>query len=208
MAEKVVKNLIAILEKTLPVEEVVIVKGNHELQEENYSLYLRKALHRNSVYASRSIVKDIGNPVGHYNVLFTHGSGSSQYYPVPYSVIRDLWKILSDYKYRDIIVERCCIGHCHWLNLGLEVEGFIVDEIGGFQKWEYTIHQRPCGMILYFFSRGECFPIAIRPDPEVESKEKSYPALEYKNLAYCAKMLMEHLETEELKDSSLGGQDL
>jgi len=203
VSEKILKELIDEINKILPVSSVFLCKGTHESLTENYLLYLKKALLSlgiNTHYISHAKVLNIAEPLGKYNVLFTHGYGKSSYYPISYAMIRDLWKSISQYKARDIRIERVCLGHTHWLTTSLVLEGLLVDVSGGFQRWEYTISQRPCGMILYLYCNNEVSAIPIRPDKDVESKEKADSALEYKNLRFYGQKLLSHFKEIEMKN--------
>jgi len=200
LAEKILKELIDDLNSIIPISSVYLCKGTHESLSENYLLYLKKALLSLGIdthYLSHAKILNIAEPIGNYNVLFTHGKGKSDYYPISYAMIRDLWKTISGYKSRDIPIERVCVGHSHWLTTNLILEGIVLDETGGFQRWEYTISQRPCGMILYFYCNNEVSAIPIRPDFEIEDLEKHESALEYKNLKFYGKKLLEHFEEIE-----------
>jgi len=198
LAEIVIKKTIERL--NIPVDEIYLIKGTHEPISENYLLYLKKSLKSlgyNTYYLSHSKVLDIGSPIGHYNVLFTHGKGKSAYYPVSYELIRDLWKTVAQYRQSKIIVERVCTSHSHWLTTNLMLEGLTIDVTGGYQRWEYSISQRPCGMIMYLFYDSEVSSIPIRPDAIVEGEEKNDASLEYKNMKYYSKMLLDHMKEVE-----------
>jgi len=195
LAEEVLKRTFRKIEELVPIEVILLTKGQHEPQEENYALYLRKIFGDRCKYGSKSIIYNIASPLGFYNVLFTHGTSRSEYYPVSYALIRDIWKTLSEND--KVPVERIVCSHSHWLTPDIQIEGFKVSVTGGYQRWEYSIHQRPAGMILLYYANGEAYPIAIPPDRDIEHKEKSHPALEYRNLKYYAEMLMGHLREEE-----------
>lgn len=176
------------------------ISGNS--QENNYMLYLRKAMGDSAKYCSKSLVLDVGNPMGHCNILFTHGFGRSGYYPVSYDVIREVWKIISEYRANNIILERVSIGHSHWLTPEMDYDGFKISVNGGFQKWEYSVSQRPAGCILFAYCDGECTVIPVRPNEDVEFKEKKSPSLEYKNMRYYADILEEHLNAYEIHNAN------
>jgi len=162
-------------------------------------LYLRKCLGNIAKYCSKYLILDIGDPIGHYNVLFSHGGGSSAYYPISFLFIRDMWKTLPQLALRDTPVERVVTSHSHWLTPELELEGFKVSVTGGFQKWEYTIQQRPSGMLLLLYWNGECSIIPIKPDPTVVRYEREEQALEYKNMGYYSQILKEHFKSYEVQ---------
>ena len=197
LAERVIKKTIETIEDEVHVDSIYLLKGHHEDTESNYMLYLKKALGNRAKYCSRHVVLDIGEPIGNYNVLFTHGYGKSQYYPVSYSLLRDLWKAVSEYRKRDIIIERVVVSHSHWLNPDLKLENISISVTGGFQRWQYTIEQRPSGLLVLLYSGGSCSVIPVTPSADVQFREVNEPNLEYKNMGYYAKMLREHFELYE-----------
>jgi len=199
VAEMVVKDTIKEIEKIVPVKKVYLLKGTHEALAENYILYLKKIL-TNAKYLGHYGVLNIAEPIGKYNVLFTHGTGKSDYYPVSYDLMRDLWKALSDYKIGKTPIERYSVAHSHWLAVNMPLMGAVIDNTGGFQKWEYSISQRPSGMILYLFTDNQCIAMPIKPDLKVEQKERNDPMLEYKNIGYYAETLKKHFKEIEMKD--------
>ncbi|RLF21748.1 MAG: hypothetical protein DRN15_10635 [Thermoprotei archaeon] len=200
LAEIMLKDLFESISRIVSLDSIFLIKGTHESQAENYLLYLKRTLKGNgyhAVYSGKSLVLNIADPIGKYNVLFTHGRGRSDYYPVSLSMIRDLWKALNQHKLLKIPIERCCMGHTHWLTVNLELEGLTLDVTGGFQRWKHTESQRPCGMILYLCTESDCVPIPIRPDRKIETWEKRDGALEYKNIQFYGSMLLKHLEEIE-----------
>ncbi len=200
LAEIMLKDLFEDIGRIVDIDSVYLIKGTHESQAENYLLYLKRTLKGNgyhAVYSGKSLVLNIADPVGTYNVLFTHGRGRSDYYPVSLAMIRDLWKALNQHKLMKIPIERCCMGHTHWLTVNLELEGLTLDVTGAFQRWKHSESQRPCGMILYLCTESDCVPIPIRPDRKVETWEKRDGALEYKNIQFYGSMLLKHLEEIE-----------
>ena len=156
----------------------------------------------NTIYSSKAVVLDVGDPIGHCNILFTHGHGRSGYYPVSYDVIREVWKVISEYRANNVILERVSVGHSHWLTPEMDYDGFKISINGGFQKWEYSISQRPGGCILFMYCDGECTAIPVRPDESIEFNEKKDSALEYKNMAYYANILKEHLQEYETHNAN------
>jgi len=198
LAERVLKKTLeSIKEEGIDVSSIYLIKGTHESQESNFMLYLKKCLGSKAKYSSKHLLLDIAEPIGHYNVMFTHGYGGSSYYPVSYQLIRDLWKTISEYSREGLIVERIVTAHCHWLTPELELEGIKISETGGFQKWHGSIHQRPTGILLLLCSRHEGSVIPIRPGYEVVKAELSDPALEYKNMRYYAEILRQHFNLYE-----------
>ena len=193
VAETVIRKTISKIENHIKINRMYLIKGTHESLESNYMLYLRKIFHPLSVYSSKSLILNIAEPIGKYNILFTHGRGRSSYYPISYEQVRNIWKAV---RQLDVPVEKVCVGHSHWLTPELDLEGVSVCVTGGFQKWEYTVPQRPCGMLLILYSEGEASVVPVRPDPEIEAREKNEPALEYKNMRYYAELLAEHMRNE------------
>ena len=104
LAERVIKRTIEQIEKIVPIHRIYMLKGHHEDTESNYMLYLKKSIGEKARYCSRHSIIDIGSPIGHYNVLFTHGYGRSDYYPIAPSFIRDILKTISDYRSRGCLL--------------------------------------------------------------------------------------------------------
>ena len=193
VAETVIKQTLEKIEKHVKVSRIYLIKGTHESMESNYMLYLRKIFDPLAVYSSKFLILNIAEPIGKYNVLFTHGQGRSSYYPVSYQQVRNIWKAVRQI---NVPVEKVCVGHSHWLTPELDLEGVSVCCTGGFQKWEYTVPQRPCGMLLILYCDGEATVVPVRPDPQIEAREKNEHALEYKNMRYYAELLSEHMKNE------------
>lgn len=199
LAEIILKELLERLERKLPVYRVYLLRGTHEsLGAENYMLYLRKALGDRAVYHSKHLLLNIAEPIGEYNVMFLHGSGKSQYYPFSYQLVRELWKTVAQYSSQGVTVEHIVTGHSHWLTPYLELEGLKLSQTGGFQLWEYSVHQRPSGMLLLLYTMGEMSVIPVRPNPDVEREEKASLSLEYRNMRFYAEKLLKHLESEPI----------
>ena len=196
LAEMILKDTFNEIEEVLPIKNIYFLKGTHEAQGENYPMYLKRAFPK-SMYAGHHLILNIGEDLGQYNILITHGYGSSEYYPISYGLVRDMWKAISQYKKEGVPIERVCIGHYHWLNVEQNFESFILDCTGGFQRWEFTVSQRPSGALLYFFFDGEVSAIPIRPNQDVADKEINDPGLEYKNMQYYSKKLLKHLREIE-----------
>lgn len=191
------------ISKITPVNKVVIVKGTHDSIAENYMLYLKRIMSNGKykvLYGGKGCVFNIADPIGKYNVFFCHGKGYNEYSPVSPIMVRDLWKLFNEYKLANVPIERGCLGHTHWLSTNIELEGLTIDVTGGFQRWSRSQSQRPCGMLLYLYTDHECSVIPIRPNLEIETKEKNDPALEYKNQRFYGSMLLEHLEKLEKVD--------
>jgi len=196
VAEIVLKDMLKKIEEDIKVQNLYILKGTHEEHGENYAMYIKRSI-ANSKYGGRQMIYNLAQDLGKYNMMLTHGYGSSDYYPISYTLIRDLWKFISQYKVESVPIERVCIGHYHWLNTGQNFESFTLDCTGGFQRWEKTVSQRPCGMLLYIYFRDEVSVVPIRPNPEIVDKEMNDPALEYKNMRYYSMQLLKHLEEVE-----------
>ena len=194
LAERILKKTIEQLEKYVKVNKVYLIKGTHEAREFNFMLSLKKCMDHLAKYCSKYLILNIGEPLGNYNVLFTHGFGRSTYFPVSGQFVTDMWKSLGQLK---VPIERVITAHSHWLTPDVQLEGFKVSVSGGFQKWEYTIQQRPAGMLLLLYNEGECSVIPIKPDKQVEEAERNEPALEYKNLCYYGQILKEHFQLYE-----------
>jgi len=201
LAERVVKKTIDKLNSIVNVDHNYLIKGTHEDKSENYIIELRKTLNK-STYSSRSATINVAEPIGNYNILFTHGFGSNGYFPVSLNLIREIWKVISEHRNNNVLIERISVGHSHWLTSELDMDGFKISVNGGFQKWEYSVSQRPAGCILFMYCNGECSVIPVRPNEEVEFSEKKYNALEYKNMKYYAETLMDHLDNYETEHSN------
>jgi len=197
LAEIIIKETLEMLTNLFTISSVYLVKGTHESLAENYILYLKRVLGKNIKYLGHSGIVNIANPIGKYNIFFTHGFGSNSFYPISNELLKDIWKANSQHKLAGVPIERFCLAHSHWLTTNLELEGMLVDVTGGFQKWERSISQRPSGLILYLYYDGEVTAIPIRPDKKVETKELSEAGLEYKNLKYYGEKLLKHLKEIE-----------
>lgn len=193
VAEMVIKKTLEMIRKYLEIHRIYLVKGTHEQRENNYMLYLRKIFDPLAVYASKSLILNVAEPIGNYNVLFTHGRGRSSYYPVSYEQVRNIWKAL---RQLDVPIERVILGHTHWLTQEIDFEGILVSVTGGFQKWQLTVPQRPSGMLVILYCDGESVIIPVRPDPEIAKAELKDPSLEYKCMRYYAELLSEHMRGE------------
>jgi len=198
LAERVIKRTIEQIEKIVPVHRIYMLKGHHEDTESNYMLYLKKSIGEKARYCSRHSIIDIGSPIGHYNVLFTHGYGRSDYYPIAPSFIRDILKTISDYRSRGVVIERVVAAHSHWLNPEIIFESTKFSVTGGFQKWQYSIQQRPSGILVLLYTADECSVVPIHPIEKIEMYERNEPNLEYKNMAYYAQILREHFKHYEM----------
>jgi len=199
LAEIILREVIEDVENVLPVRDMIVLKGTHEEQGENYAMYIKRSIDR-AKYGGHYVVYNVGQDIGNCNVLITHGYGSSDYYPLSYTFIRDLWESITKYARKGVPIERVCVSHYHWLFPNLPLKSIIADCTGGFQRWEKTISQRDAGMILYFFYDGEVSVIPVRPDPDVQHKEINDSALEYKNMNYYGQKLLKHLEQVEHVD--------
>ena len=164
----------------------------------NETLFLKRCIPcDNTKYLSNGGVVNIAGKLGEYNILFTHGFGYSAANPVPTRLLSDVATMISEYKNKGIQIDRACSGHTHWLSSGLMIGNLYWDCCGGYQKWELSLSQRPCGMIIYIYNNGECISIPVRPNADVEEREKFTSGLEYKNMRYYSKWLLKHLEEIE-----------
>jgi|WetSurMetagenome_2_1015567.scaffolds.fasta_scaffold02220_12 hypothetical protein len=198
LTEMILKDTFKRFEEITEVSNVVLVRGTHDTLSNNLVIYLKRMLPQDkTTYLSHGAAYNIGTDKEPYHVLFMHGYGGGGSSPVPYKLFNDVATIMDTYRRQGVNVERVCSAHCHWLSSGFIVNNIYWDTTGGYQKWEYTINQRPCGFILYLYSAGEAVSIPIRPDLDVEAKEKSIANLEYKNFAYYGNYLLKHLEEIE-----------
>jgi hypothetical protein len=178
-----------------------MVRGTHDALSENYLLYLKEMLSDyKTYYNSRMLLLNIGKPIGNYNVIFTHGRGSSEFSPVPPVVVKDILKVLQQYKMMNVPVERICTAHTHNLVTNYRLEGLTFDITGGFQRWDKSLAQRCCGFLVYLYSNGTAFPIEIRPDIRVESSEKTSPTLEFENIKFYGEKLIQMLKQERREE--------
>jgi len=197
LAEIILKDTIRRFSEIHNIDDMLFLKGTHDTAAYNFVLYLKRMFANNTKYMSQGGLFDIGDPLGHYNVLFSHGYGWSDTAPISGPMLRDMLKALCTYRENGIIVDRVCTSHSHWISSNLEYGKLFWDVTGGFQKWELTIAQRPCGIIIYLFNNNEVVSIPIRPDRAIEDEEKSDPGLEYKNLVYYGDYLLKHLKEIE-----------
>lgn len=188
LATQITREMIASLNEIKPIDKTFVLKGNHENLGENYMIYLTNYL-PNTWYTGHYKVLNIAHPIGNYNVLFTHGFGRSEYYPVGYGVVRDCWKAFNQYRTKGVQIEEICVGHTHWLQPRLYLEGLTFNVTGGFQRWEKTISQRPSGFLLLLHTEGETSVTGIRADPVIEADEQSAGDLEFTNLEFYSKKL-------------------
>jgi hypothetical protein len=195
LAEIVLKDTIAKLD--INVTNTYLVKGTHEGVGFNELLFLKRSMPGKTKYLSNGNIVNIAGCLGEYYVLFTHGYGYNVANPVSTGLINDVMKALNNFKTKGLYVDRICSSHSHWLSSGLVIDEIYWDVTGGFQKWEYTISQRPAGIIIYIYNNGECVSIPVRPNTEIEYNEKSDCGLEYKNITYYGKCLNRHLENIE-----------
>ena len=187
LAAEVLTEVLEKVEEICGVDMVHILHGTHEMMGENYAVYLFQALSRAALYHGKSAVVNIAEPIGDYNVFFTHGKGSSDYSPVSPSMTRELWHRFAQAEVR---LERASIAHTHNLTSSLYKEGVLVDVNGGFQKYEPKLTKRQCGLLLYAYTLGEVSVTEVRPDSAVERGERGDEALEWKNYQYYADRLL------------------
>lgn len=195
--EMIIKDTLDKLNELFTTEEICLIRGTHDTLSSNLVLYLKRVLPNKTKYLSHGGLYNIAGKLGEYNVLFMHGTGTSYSCPVTYKSFSDVFANVDMYRNQRINVDRVCTAHTHWLSTGFIVNNMYWDTTGGFQKWEYTINQRPCGLIVYLYSAGEVVAIPVRPDPMVEMKEKCNPRLEYNNFIYYGSMLLKHVKEIE-----------
>lgn len=196
LAEIILKETLERLD--IKLDLAALVKGTHDGYDFNETLMLKRCIDAKvTKYLSNGGVINIAGKLGEYNVLFTHGFGYNAANPVPTRLLSDVANIISSYKSKGIQIDRACSGHTHWLSSGLLVGNLYWDCCGGFQKWELSLSQRPCGALIYLYNNGECVSIPVRPNEDVEEQEKFGTGLEYNNMKYYSKYLIKHLETIE-----------
>lgn len=196
LAHAVLSKTIDELSSIVPVDRMYLIRGTHETNENNYIMYLKKYL-PNTYYLGHSKAVNIAHPLGEYNVIFTHGMGSNTYFALSLAMLRDGVNAVSDFALKGIEIKRVSCGHTHQLQPGIVGSGVTFDVTGGFQRWEKTISQRDCGMLLYMCTKDTFNIVPIRPDKNIEFKEKSYGDLEFKNMQYYATMLRDSLLKEK-----------
>lgn len=147
-----------------------------------------KELNMKVKYKGAQMLVDIGD--GKKAFCF-HGRGHSDYYPITYSIIRDVMKELTRKK-ADIIVT----GHTHWFS-SIRFDwggdnGIKWYVIGGYQSYtaenrqmRYGISERPVG--TWMFLNGKEIEIVpnIQPEPEW---------IEFANYGYLDKILHRYLD--------------
>jgi hypothetical protein len=202
LAEMIIKDTLEKLSTIRDIDKIIFIRGTHESLANNFVLYLKRLMKNKTLYLSHGGIFNIADPIGNYYVLFSHGYGWSDAFPVSSPMMKDVLKVMNTYRERGTPIERICSSHSHWLSSGFIVEDVYWDTTGGFQKWEYTLSQRPAGAIVYLYNNGECVSIPVRPDPDIEANEKSDVGLEYKNLIYYGNYLLKHLrELEKIEES-------
>jgi len=187
LAGEVLVDMLEKIEAICKVDLIHILRGTHEGYAENYAIYLHQFLKRKALYHGKSAIINIAEPLGNYNVFFTHGKGSSDYSPVSPSMTRELWHRFTQ---AEVPLERASIAHTHNLTSSLYKEGVLIDVNGGFQKYEPKLTKRQSGMLLYAFTMGEVSVTEVRPDPSIERDERGDEALEWKNYQYYADKLL------------------
>jgi len=197
LAEIIIRDMLKELEKYKKIDDIVFVRGTHEKFGNNFILYLKRIMSGNTIYLSHGGVYDLGLKPYKHHTLFMHGYGFNNSSPVSSRMINDVMKIVNNYKNMGMNVNRVCSAHSHWLSSGLIINDIYWDTTGGFQKWAYTINQRPCGMIVYLCAGDECLSIPVRPNSDVELEEKFDPGLKYRNLVYYGNYLLKHLKEVE-----------
>jgi len=126
LAAHLTRELVNKVGRTIPVNKIFVIKGNHENRAENYPIYLTHYL-PNVWYAGHNKVLNIAYPIGNYNVLFTHGFGGNSYYPVSLSLVRDCWKAMAQYRLKNIQIEEIACGHSipGYRNVLIKTDGVI-----------------------------------------------------------------------------------
>ena len=195
--EMIIKDTMRKLSELVNTNEIVLVRGTHDNMANNLVMYLKRLLPGRVVYLSQGGIYNLGDDGVPYNILFMHGYGWSNSNPITSKMFIDVNAIMEMNRARGVFIERVCTSHTHWLSSGLIMGSLYWDTTGGFQKWDGTINQRPCGFILYLYSDGEAVSIPIRPDLNVEMKEKADPGLNYRNYSYYGNILLKHLKDVE-----------
>jgi len=194
LADAMVGEFVEMIENVLPIRRIYLLRGTHEVSlGENFAIYLSNYLSK-AVYAGGYLLKNVAAPRGKCNIFLSHGFGRSTYYPVSMEFVRSVWKTVSEYAAKGIPVERVCCGHCHWLQIGLNIEGIVIDEVGGFQRWlkkgAVGAYKRPSGFIVYLWSKQTgLIAVPIEPQPEVFMKERDDKTLEFSNMKFYGSKL-------------------
>jgi len=194
-AEIILKDFLEEVNKILEIDTCYFVKGTHEDIATNLMLLLKRMFKDKAKYLSRGGLI----PIGIKNKLYmfvTHGFGSSDYYPIPLSCLRDVTRSVSQFRARGYNVIRVVTSHSHWLTpeMYYDVKWSVT---GGFQKWEKKFSQRPSGIIVVICNDEDSIAVPIRPDPKIEYREKNDPLLEYRNFILYGKILLEHAKKIE-----------
>jgi len=191
LATTVIRDVIDKLEGYHAVDVVDIIRGTHDPEANNYAIFLQHNLGLDLArYHGREGIINIAEPIGKYNILFTHGKGGSDYSPVSPSMTRELWLRFNQL---DVRVERACVAHTHNLTVGLNKEGVVMDVCGGFQLYAPKLTKRRCGILLYLYTMDEMSITPVVPDPAVERNERASP-LEWVNYQYYGERLLKLVE--------------
>ena len=164
------------LQTVADVEQIAVVKGNHDRTGTGACLAMDLALKLNlfgipaKFVGSETLVNLAPEGAAPYWCLFEHGYGHSAYYPLSYTLLRNTEKKLLMYTGMGKIIPRACFGHSHWLFLGYALNPFNhLDCLGGMQRNDRPgigRGVRASGAILYAHDGERLEVIPIEPERE------------------------------------------
>ncbi len=189
----------------IPVN-VFIVVGTHEglmrAIPHNFAIGIARRLAaygHNVRYASKYFILNLasGFDLDKYNVLFYHGYGGADYSSASPSLVREMTTVHSQLAtQKQIIIQRFCIGHSHWLEIGRCVMGIRFDCLGGFMRWDKKISNRESGMLYYLYDEKGEFEVRGVSGQKYQIEESDQQGLHILNMRYVAEQLQEAYDFE------------
>ncbi len=150
-------------------------------------------------YASKYYILDLAKGIheNDYYVLFYHGYGHADYSSASPSLVREMTTVHSQLSaQKGIIIQRFCIGHSHWLEVGRSVLGIRFDCLGGFQRWEKKISNREAGVIYYLYKDDGDFDARGISGLKMQIEESDQQGLHSLNMIHVAEILQEAYKFE------------
>jgi hypothetical protein len=191
LAYQIVQETVQMLELSGIKSNIIhINRGTHDPVANNYAIFLTDMWPKEkALYHGRESVINVAGDLGYYNVMFTHGMGSSDYSPISPKMTREMWMSVQQ---KDVPIERVCVAHTHSLASDVPKTSVIFDVTGGFQLYEPRLARRRSGILLYLYTCQQFSVSKIKPDPKVYKAELADGLLEWKNMRYYANKLLKH----------------
>lgn len=186
--------------------QIFIVVGTHEglmrAIPHNFAIGIARRLsaYNYSVrYASKYFILNLasGFDLEKYQILFYHGYGGADYSSASPSLIRELTTVHSQLStQRGLIIQRFCVGHSHWLEIGRAVLGIRYDCLGGFMRWDKKISNRESGVLYYTYTEDGEFDVKGVSGLKFQIEESAQQGLHSLNMRYVAEQLHDAYEFE------------